>query len=270
MKPKTVRYENILPIENNFQVKVKAYENYGGTLPHWHEHMELLYFKEGSCTVNAGANSLEVKSGDLVVINGAEVHSVSQGKPISYDCILIYPQFFSDVAFDGVRLSNLIRGDSFVGETISQMQAEQQRRDFGFDLAVKSLAYRLVVYLMRNYTVTVLDEKEREKRSLSISRIDGILKYISENYSQVITTAELASFCYLSEAHFCRFFKKETGKTCMRYINEFRVEKAALMLNKTDFQISAVASAVGFDDVNYFSRIFKQIKGISPSSFRAK
>ena len=56
----------------------------------------------------------------------------------------------------------------------------------------------------------------------------------------------------------------------MRYINEFRVEKAALMLKKTDFQISAVAAAVGFEDVNYFSRIFKQIKGVSPTEFRVK
>ena len=202
MKTKTVRYETIPPIENNFQVKFKEYENYGGTLPHWHEHIELLYFKEGSCTVYSGASSFEVKKGDLVIINEAEVHSVSRGNLISYDCILIYPQFFCDVVFEGVRLKNLISGDTEAQNIIAQIRREHERQEFGFDIEIKSLAYKLVAYLMRNYTVAVLDEKEREKRTLSISRMDSVFKYISENYAENITTADLAAFCYLSEAHF--------------------------------------------------------------------
>jgi AraC-like DNA-binding protein len=72
----------------------------------------------------------------------------------------------------------------------------------------------------------------------------------------------------MSEEHFCRLFKRTVGKTVTGFLMEYRIEKASVLLKKTEESITAVADSVGFDDVNYFSRSFKRIKGVTPSTYR--
>ena len=63
--------------------------------------------------------------------------------------------------------------------------------------------------------------------------------------------------------------KKAVGKSATEYINEYRIEKASILLKNTDESVSRVATDVGYDDLNYFSRIFKRIMGMSPVKYRA-
>ena len=72
------------------------------------------------------------------------------------------------------------------------------------------------------------------------------------------------------QAHFCRFFKAATGKTALEYINEYRVDRAQVLLEKTSMSLSEIAESVGFDDLNYFCRLYKRIKGTSPGKHRAE
>lgn len=65
-----------------------------------------------------------------------------------------------------------------------------------------------------------------------------------------------------------RQFKKETGKTITEYINKQRVNEAIYILENQNISITAVADMIGFNDVNYFTKIFKKIKGITPSEYR--
>jgi hypothetical protein len=66
----------------------------------------------------------------------------------------------------------------------------------------------------------------------------------------------------------CRFFKKMTGRSALAYVNEYRIEKATVLLTKTDEPIGEIAESVGFDDLNYFSRVFKKVKKCSPGEYR--
>jgi two-component system response regulator YesN len=73
---------------------------------------------------------------------------------------------------------------------------------------------------------------------------------------------------HLSEGYFCQIFKEATGKSAMQYLHEIRVEKAEEMLRSTTATVSEIADCCGFTDPNYFSRIFKKIKGVTPGSLR--
>ena len=79
----------------------------------------------------------------------------------------------------------------------------------------------------------------------------------------------LAKKWYLSESYMCHMFKKASGKTIIGYINDLRIEKASLLLENTSESISCIAMEVGFDDVNYFDRVFKKQTGLSPKNYRA-
>lgn len=96
------------------------------------------------------------------------------------------------------------------------------------------------------------------------------LEYIRQNYKNRITVAELAVFCHCSESYLSRIFKRRTGVNINIYVNKVRMEFAKKPLCCSDESIAEIAAAVGFGDPNYFSRVFTQIIGISPTEFRKR
>ncbi len=96
---------------------------------------------------------------------------------------------------------------------------------------------------------------------------DQITGYIKENYTSPLTMKDVASKFYLNPCYFCKLFKNETGLTFTHYLMRLRIEEAKKLLlsNKKMYDIAA---AVGYDNVQYFSTIFKEIEGVTPSQYR--
>ena len=211
-------YENIPSLENNFTVKFRIYENDSALIPHWHEHIELIYLLEGRCDFISGGNSYSATVGDLLIANSAEVHSFETKSKMTFFSILLYPAFFSDVDFSGIALINLIRGDSLVKECLSEIRKEYESGEKMSDMMMKSYAYKLIAHLGRNYS---RNDSSGYGSVINTARLNTVIEYISKNYFDNITTSKLAEMCFLSEAHFCRFFKSAVGKSCMEYINQF-------------------------------------------------
>lgn len=261
-------YERVPLLDNSFSVKVMSFDRSHNLLPHWHENIELLYFYSGKCRCTVNGSSFDVAAGDLVIANSTEIHSFDAKERVRYECILLFPAFFSDVEFPSVILKNRVRGDGFVRECIEKMKAERESYTEGSDMMIKSHAYALMAYLLRCYTDERLTPEKYGERGARKRKINEILEYVSSHYSEKISTARLAEACYMSEEHFCRLFKRTVGKTVTGFLMEYRIEKASVLLRRTDESVTAVADSVGFDDVNYFSRSFKRIKGVTPSEYR--
>lgn len=95
-----------------------------------------------------------------------------------------------------------------------------------------------------------------------------MIKFIHENFSDDIELSGIAERFNINIYHFCHIFKDFTGKTFKEYLNKVRVDKAEQLLLNTDASISEIAFLSGFNDSNYFSRKFKQIKGKTPREIR--
>ena len=102
-----------------------------------------------------------------------------------------------------------------------------------------------------------------------LERIQPVMNYIESNYNTDITYPELAKLLNVSKYHFCHLFKEATGKTVVQYINDIRIDKAYNLLKNTDMNITQVSMSVGFNDMNYFSRLFRKHKNVSPSKVRS-
>lgn len=96
-----------------------------------------------------------------------------------------------------------------------------------------------------------------------------ILNYIDFHLDEPLSLKEMAERFSLNPSYLSRLFKKELGRTLTDYINEQRVEKSLMYLTVTGLRIQEVAARVGFIDENYFSRIFKKIKHMTPKEYRA-
>ena len=140
--------------------------------------------------------------------------------------------------------------------------------------------YRLLDNLMKMNTIDELDEyvKEFIKECFSHistfadnSNIKKIVRYIESNFQKSnMSISEISQHTFLSPSYMCTAFKKEMGCTINQYITEFRIKKAKDFLGNRNNRISDVAKYCGYDDSNYFTRLFKKNIGLSPSDFRER
>ena len=96
--------------------------------------------------------------------------------------------------------------------------------------------------------------------------LDAVLEYIGEHYRERITVSDLCRIFHYSRPSLFMHFKNELNQGITSYINELRLEKSKTLLQE-NHSIKETAGLVGFEDANYFSRIFKKKYGISPSDF---
>ena len=93
-------------------------------------------------------------------------------------------------------------------------------------------------------------------------------RFIWENYSSRVGLKEIAAASGLSAPYFSTIFKKEVGKNLSTYLNQLRVDKAAVYLEETGLSLQEIAKACGFEDQSWFSKIFKKHLGLSPGKYR--
>ncbi len=102
------------------------------------------------------------------------------------------------------------------------------------------------------------------------NRIVSALDFIHSNLQNNITLDEICLHVCLSKSHLCHTFKKTVGMSVFEYILSRRLSNAKKYLLTTSTPVSKIATDVGFSDFSYFSKIFKEREGISPSRFRAE
>ncbi len=118
--------------------------------------------------------------------------------------------------------------------------------------------------MLRKYCMLV------QNHSLSgySSIIQNALNYIEFHILEDLTLKHIALKVKSSPNYLSSQFKREVGKTLTEYVNEKRIEKSLLLLTTTDLQIQEIAEKVGINDVNYFSRLFRKIYGMSARDYR--
>ena len=79
----------------------------------------------------------------------------------------------------------------------------------------------------------------------------------------------ICSYLSVSAAYFSTVFKKETGKTFINYLTDYRMDKALELLMEKGEKTYIIAEKVGYSDPNYFSYVFKKQFGMSPSKYKA-
>lgn len=101
--------------------------------------------------------------------------------------------------------------------------------------------------------------------------VSKIISIIEEKYSDVdLSLNTISDDIYMSPSYICVLFKKETNKTIIQYINEFRIERSLELLRDKRYRINDIADMVGFSSSNYYSKTFKKIKGVSPNEYRKR
>lgn len=98
--------------------------------------------------------------------------------------------------------------------------------------------------------------------------VSYVVQYIQSNYMNNIKLKDIAQEMYVTSNYLTTLFRKETGISFKKYLTKVRMDKAKLMLEKTEYKINEIVYLVGYEDEAYFSRMFKKCYGISPMQYR--
>ena len=93
-------------------------------------------------------------------------------------------------------------------------------------------------------------------------------QFIREHYTEDLSLGQVAAAVHVSIFYFCKLFRKVTGTTFTEFVSRTRVEKAKNLLLNPNLRISEIAYEVGFQSLTHFNRVFKNVVGESPTTYR--
>lgn len=246
-----------------------------------HEDIEIKCFYEGSATLLIGNETVQVKAGDVVVINPYEFHatiaySEDKGK---YHLFMISPDYFAESDTPEAELMLMLRtghtflrrhheGDGRIFGILMQAAEEYRARDVAYESAMRGLMIQLFAVLLRRGSSKIGASDDARRTFVHYKLIEPALRQIRDSYAERIDTDELARMCGLSKHYFCHVFKSVIGSSPMAYLNDYRVKVADTLLGNTEKSITDVAESCGFESANYFCRRYKIFYGISPGKRR--
>lgn len=145
----------------------------------------------------------------------------------------------------------------------------QHENDFIWEnIAQTDTLFTLHDYLLSKLALFTQESVGKTGVSLLTYRIQ---QYIEMHYSEPdLSISKMAETFHFTPAYLCQIFKSEAGTTINSYISSFRISKAIDLLKEDNIKVYEVAFRVGYNDPNYFSRLFKKQVGITLSEFREK
>ena len=127
----------------------------------------------------------------------------------------------------------------------------------------KTLSLTLEIFkILSECPVAVKDLTPSEKL------VEKIIDYINNKYNEINGIEEVAEKFFVNKSYFCRLFKKNTGISFVKYLNNVRLKKSATLLIYSNKDVSEIATACGFNSTSYFCNVFKNEFHQSPLEYR--
>lgn len=155
-------------------------------------------------------------------------------------------------------IQELYQGNQFAGE--KRLEAEIDRLYSCQDI--------LQILDVTEENIQEFEEYVKGSMNESRNEVASVKNYIYQHYDEDLSLETLAEKVYLSSGYLSFIFKKETGMNLNRFIRVVRMEKAKELLCGTDMKVAQVSEKVGFANVSYFCRSFREYYGKSPESYR--
>ena len=244
---------------------------------HWHKEWELLRVLEGEFLLSLDDVSYSLHPGEAVLIAPETLHG-GEPQQCVYECLVfdfygifkkmeaLKPHFTPFYRNEWIPEPLLPAGDA---EVTTLMNLFQQDEPCCRELKAIAGLIRLFTSVIEGKKYQILPPDSPQSKPWSV-RIKTVLEYIEGHFGENISLDTLAQVAGMNARYFCRVFDSLTHHTPMNYVNLYRVEQAAFLLETTDKTITQIAAECGFWESSYFTKVFKKFKKDTPKSYRKK
>ena len=163
-------------------------------------------------------------------------------------------------------------GDRFgqASDILRRIRQEEIGRVHFYDRIAPALSFAELLLLISDAVISDFRLSESEDGRDIPASLAQVLYYIQKNYNRPLSVPELAAQIAVTDQHVIRLFRENLGTTPVRYINRVRVLHAIELLRHTDLTVKQIAYELGFEDPNYFCRVFKKEEKMTPLETRRR
>ncbi len=250
---------------------------------HRHDYVEAVYMCAGQSIHIVNGSTVCLRQGDLLFMNQNATHEIlpTEDEDLAVNFIIL-PEFFtsvlllieeqesplrrflvdclcgqtSDAGFLHFRGADIRSIENLVENLLHILLEESPNRRKMSQMTMALLFMELMAH------TETLDTQDREQAT-----VFRVLSYIETHYTAGSLT-ELASLLHYDLYSLSREIKRQTGKTYTQLVQEKRLAQAVFLLKNTDRTVDQIAGAVGYENMGYFHRIFKEAFGVSPRNCR--
>lgn len=236
-----------------------------------------MYVNGGSGKRQIGSHVSYYRNGDLLLIGSNLPHcGFTDGltKNESETVIQLRSDFLGEPFFEIPEMRNVKSmlkcagmGIVFHGHekrTIGSKIEELKDKKF-YDRLLGLLEILKLLEEAENYTILNAQGFILETELEDHNRINIVFNFVKEEFTRPIALEEVANIVSMTVPSFCRYFKKITGKTFIRFLNEYRLVHAAKLLHEKQTSILDVCFESGFNNFSHFNKLFRKFTGKAPS-----
>lgn len=240
-----------------------------------HNHMdfEVLLIKKGKARFIIGEHEFIAQEGDVVLVNPYETHSsyaLSGFLPFSYYCITFdlslllatsaHPstKLCEKLTEGYIKFNHLIKDENLYCLILETEQLFRKKNE-GWEFFLSAILFNFFGCLYSNKYYSSISTPSKAH---IFTR--EVVKYIQMHFCENITSTTLAEYFSYDKSYFCRLFKKNFGLSFGEYMNAYRVNYAKELI-KSGSSVSDAAYLSGFNNLSYFTKIFKRQTGFLPS-----
>lgn len=237
------------PLEHSFYLEI---------LMHWHKNPELLYVTNGCLLVKTDTQTNVIKSGEIAIIDSDQMHFMT---PVTPQCT--YTCMIPNINLCG-EFSHLpaVSKDPDVISLYNKIVKEFTTRNEGYKRIIEN--YIACMFSILTRFCDNLAEKGDET-SAKLLAVKSAINYINDHFKDDISIDDIAKKANLSRYYLCHIFKEITGQTVLSHLNYVRCNNAYELISSGKYTVSQSASLSGFNNLSYFSKIYRNIMGHLPS-----
>lgn len=224
-----------------------------------------------------GGKGIFKAGGKTYVLHENQAFLIVPGEVTYYQADLNNPWVYTWLGFNGSRAGSILEDAGFTSENpvinfdgrhIPGFMEEMLMVDInetGGALKLKALLYMVLSEVQKSAGSGARENRNINYRQVYVQRA---LDFIQKNYSSQIYISDIAKYLGLDRSYFSSIFKEGLSMSPQEYLINFRMKKAAELLQTTALTVGDIARSAGYTDPLCFSKIFKRVTGLSPLNYR--
>lgn len=247
---------------------------------HWHTPVEIIMPLEGTYDIECGQCKYHLRENDILIISPGTLHylKASHGRRIIFQAgmTLLAPFTEFESFFSIIQPALMITPEEFpeihseVAELLNEIKDEYFGTSTSKIAAVFSNLLKILVLVSRNFALKPgrFTDNKPTKQTEYVEKFMGVCEYINNHCTEDLSLDEVADMAGFSKYHFSRLFKEFANVSFYKYLNNRRITYSERLLLDPNINVMEAASRSGFNSISAFMRMFKQIKGCTPTEFR--